>query len=145
MSGENQKDGGGLKRVAILVFGVLATVTFLDWWSNRPGKLLKRFLETDWSDRIERVESVFIGGLDYTAHLYLEGDPEFLREIARANQFEEIPIEGYDRCKKHLDFSDAPAPPQEPSAVFEKTGNSPLEYLVLSKDGGALWYVALDF
>ncbi len=145
MLDEPKKKSGCLKQIIVTVVAISAIFFAVDWWDTRPKRMLKRFLDAEWSDKITRIESEFIGGMDFTAYIYLEGDPEFLREIISNSSFKQTSETMHDDRISHLNFEGAPEPPLTFLVIYERHEGTVIEYIGIAKDGASLWYVALDY
>ena len=74
MPKEPKRKWGCLTIGLSLVVGFFVLNFGMNWWSTRPKQLLDRFLDVAWSEDITRLETGFVGGMDFTAHIYLEAD-----------------------------------------------------------------------
>ncbi|GAA5496406.1 hypothetical protein Rhal01_02589 [Rubritalea halochordaticola] len=141
-----RKQPGCLKYGLIVIAVITLFIMGLDWWSKRPKQMLERYLGTEWTNSITRIESQFVGGgWDTTSYIYLEGDPETLKKIISDGGFEALTLNDAEDTISHLNFADAPDPRSQPLDLYKREKSSAFEYIGLSKDGTALWFVNLDY
>ena len=145
MSKKSERKWGCLKAGLVAILGVVILNSVANWWHSRPERLLSRFLDVSWSDRITRLETSFVGGMDYTAHIYLEADAETIEDILSKGNFTKMSDRPRPRFDSQLNFDGAPDPRSESLMQYHKREGSVMEYAARSIDGRRLWYGAFDY
>ena len=147
MKDSTQKKKFGCIRVILLIVVAWIATSFIGgWYHQRPKQMLSRFLNTEWSESITRIETSYVGGMDYTAYIYLEGDPSFLRAIVEKNKFKRSGEYQDDPMVIQLDFDHAPQVIAKDVQSYRGIGSgSPMECIAISEDGRQLWYGAFDY
>jgi hypothetical protein len=143
MSKKSQPMWRSLTIGLMLVFGFVA----LNWWEERPKQMLSRFLNVNWSNKITKIESNFIGGLDFTAHIYLEADVATVDRILAKNNFAKT-IQNLDyEASTRLNFKGAPDARSDLLIHYEKNKKEGTvwEYAATTSEGMRLWYAAYDY
>jgi hypothetical protein len=145
MPKESQRRWGCLTIGLMLVLGVVAVNTAANWWSERPRQMLSRFLDVKWSQKITKLETDFIGGMDFAAHIYLEADAATVGSILAKGNFAKSSTQSGSRSITRLNFDGAPDAGAEPLIHYYKDEGSVLEYVAVTPDGLRLWYAAYDY
>jgi len=116
-----------------------------NWWSQRPRQMLSRFLDVKWSPKITKLETNFIGGMDFTAHIYLEADATTIGSILAKGNFAKSSTQSDSWLITQLNFDGAPDPRSESLIHYRKDEGSVHEYVAVASDGVRLWYAAYDY
>jgi len=145
MSKQSERKWGCLKAGLVAILGFVILNSAVNWWHSRPKQLLNRFLDVSWSDRITRLETSFVGGMDYTAHIYLEADAKTIEDILSKGNFAKMSDRPRPRFDSQLNFEGAPDSRSESLIRYHKHEGSVIENAARSKDGRRLWYGAFDY
>ncbi|WP_269525323.1 hypothetical protein [Coraliomargarita parva] len=147
MTKKEKRKLGCLPIFLAIVAGLLILYFLSSWRSTRPKTLLKNSLGIEYSERINRLEAEYIGGLDYTVHLYLEADPEVIERILSGNDFEKVNYdENADSHRREgMNFPAAPPLPNGALLLYEKHIPTVIRYIIVTPDRSRLWYAAFDY
>ncbi len=147
MNKTTQKSKFGCIKVILVVVIVLVVLSLIaSWYDQRPVQMLHRHLDTELTSSITRVETKYVGGMDYTAYIYLEGEPSALRAIIEKNLFRRSGGHTMDPMLTKLNFEDASQIVPDEVTCYRGTGSgSVMECLAISEDGRQLWYGAFDY
>jgi hypothetical protein len=145
MPKKSQRRWGCLTIGLMVVLGFVALITAANWWSERPKQMLGRFLNVNWSDKITKLDTSFIGGMDFTAHIYLEADAATVDSIIAKGNFARTSTQPDSRAVTRLNFKGAPDAGAEPLIHYDKHEGTVLEYAATTPDGKRLWYAAYDY